>query len=568
MHNVAVRRSAQEPLTQRLIVGWQKSLNRLRSRLVKSLRFRFALALTLLVSCVVILSVFVGVVPDRKAERIESRIQVAEAVATLSSILLREGDPTGFRNSLQFIVERNPDIHAVVLKRDAGDDVRFSAAVDEKYSLGTIKTDVVHVPLLRQKQQWGELLVHFVSGSNEPWQKRLMQARWSAVLFIPLASFVLFLLLPGKVLQALMRARTISSVEELAGYAMRTEAAAKRRPGFPGKWFRAMQKARDAKDERARAGKPQGAVRPARILVVDDSEENRHFLSIVLRDMGHEVVLAEHGRQALQAMFDEGQGNNRFDMVLMNVHMAVMNGYTAVKEMRLRGVRGVIVALASSASPDAQAKALAAGYTHFLAKPIDLDKMIALVDSLSAGVTGTRQSRESDAILRSGQSDLGADDARFSSYADGNHPRAAAHSKQSALSGVPGSTQRDCVPVFSKLPVAQPFFYRISGSYVKSLPVKLDELRRAVVENKIGKAAQIAATIKCAAVKAGYPGFSELCKPLQMTGSDAERDIARSVKELESYAGRVIAGWHQTGAPRVAVQNSQFTATIRARSTA
>ena len=63
---------------------------------------------------------------------------------------------------------------------------------------------------------------------------------------------------------------------------------------------------------------------PARVLVVDDAEENRELVTVVLGEAGLRVEGAESGQVAL----DKAQ-RERFDLILMDMHMPDMDGYTA-----------------------------------------------------------------------------------------------------------------------------------------------------------------------------------------------------------------------------------------------
>jgi signal transduction histidine kinase/ActR/RegA family two-component response regulator len=107
---------------------------------------------------------------------------------------------------------------------------------------------------------------------------------------------------------------------------------------------------------------------PARALVVDDHPVNRDLAATFMQALGFEVVCAEDGRQAVDAM-----KSGWFDIVLMDLHMPVMDGLEATREIRgLPGARGLtpIVALTASACDETVGDCLRAGMNSHLAKPI------------------------------------------------------------------------------------------------------------------------------------------------------------------------------------------------------
>ena len=76
-----------------------------------------------------------------------------------------------------------------------------------------------------------------------------------------------------------------------------------------------------------------------RVLVVDDSETNRKLLQLMLRSAGAIVQHADNGEQAIQRA-----GVERFDIILMDMQMPILDGYAATTELRRRGVKIPIIA--------------------------------------------------------------------------------------------------------------------------------------------------------------------------------------------------------------------------------
>ncbi|MCO5103289.1 MAG: response regulator [Burkholderiaceae bacterium] len=116
------------------------------------------------------------------------------------------------------------------------------------------------------------------------------------------------------------------------------------------------------------------------ILVVEDDVRNVFALASVLEPTGIRVEIARNGREALEWL-DSHRGKQGADLVLMDIMMPEMDGYTAMREIRKRpdGKRIPIIALTAKAMRDDQEKCLAAGASDYIAKPLDVDKLMSLV---------------------------------------------------------------------------------------------------------------------------------------------------------------------------------------------
>ena len=113
----------------------------------------------------------------------------------------------------------------------------------------------------------------------------------------------------------------------------------------------------------------------ARILVVDDSDINRDVAERILTDEGAIVELAVDGQDAVNIISSTAQ---RFDAVLMDVQMPVMDGYTATGVIRNQlGLKDLpVIALTAGAMKGQRDNAIAAGMTDFIPKPFDVDELV------------------------------------------------------------------------------------------------------------------------------------------------------------------------------------------------
>lgn len=107
-----------------------------------------------------------------------------------------------------------------------------------------------------------------------------------------------------------------------------------------------------------------------RVLLADDSSDNRALFNIMLGKLGAVVDLAEDGRAAVELA-----KNASYDVVLMDVQMPYMDGHEATKYLRKNGYQKPIIALTAHAMKEERERASASGFTDFLSKPLQFDTL-------------------------------------------------------------------------------------------------------------------------------------------------------------------------------------------------
>ena len=125
-----------------------------------------------------------------------------------------------------------------------------------------------------------------------------------------------------------------------------------------------------------------GALDGRRVLVVEDDARNIFALSSVLEPKGVKIEIARNGREAIDTLTRSmSQPTTAVDLVLMDIMMPEMDGLTAIREIRRRPWAGKlpIIAITAKAMQDDQEKCLAAGANDYIAKPLDVDKLLSLV---------------------------------------------------------------------------------------------------------------------------------------------------------------------------------------------
>jgi len=119
-----------------------------------------------------------------------------------------------------------------------------------------------------------------------------------------------------------------------------------------------------------------------RILVVEDDVRNIYALTNILEPRGAVVEIARNGEEALEKLRRaETAPEAAIDLVLMDVMMPVMDGLTATRQIRANSdwKKLPIIMLTAKAMPDDQRRCIDAGANDYMAKPLDVDKLLSLV---------------------------------------------------------------------------------------------------------------------------------------------------------------------------------------------
>lgn len=114
--------------------------------------------------------------------------------------------------------------------------------------------------------------------------------------------------------------------------------------------------------------------------MVEDIEVNREILGMILAETGIGMDMAENGEAAVSKFSEQPAA---YDIIFMDIHMPVMDGYTATRAIRaLPGPEAAavpIVAMTANAFKEDIDKCLQAGMNSHLAKPLEVDKLYAVL---------------------------------------------------------------------------------------------------------------------------------------------------------------------------------------------
>ena len=243
---------------------------------------------------------------------------------------------------------------------------------------------------------------------------------------------------------------------------------------------------------------------PQQVLVVDDGAENRELVRLVLEAEGLRVEEAENGQIALERV-----AGGHVDLILMDMQMPVMDGFTATRRLREEGRTLPIVALTANAMKGFEQELLAAGCTAYLTKPVDIDRLVETV----AGILGAEQ--------------ISLPPLKFSPAEPISMP----------LSENPPATQ---APVISRL-AEHPRLRGIVRKFGLQLGERLAIIEQAQASLDYEQLAQLGHWLKGSAGTVGFDEFTEPARALEQAAKDRDpAELATAVTALRDLVQRLV----------------------------
>jgi two-component system response regulator AtoC len=111
-----------------------------------------------------------------------------------------------------------------------------------------------------------------------------------------------------------------------------------------------------------------------RVLVIDDEENLRHYLQVVLREEGYHVEAAQDGTEALEKM-----QHHPWDIILCDIRMPRMDGMAFLKEVKAKGLEGTIIMMSAYGTVNSAVEAMKMGAFDYISKPFNADEIILTI---------------------------------------------------------------------------------------------------------------------------------------------------------------------------------------------
>ncbi|BHH85199.1 hybrid sensor histidine kinase/response regulator [Desulforhopalus sp. 52FAK] len=245
----------------------------------------------------------------------------------------------------------------------------------------------------------------------------------------------------------------------------------------------------------------------ARILVVDDGAENRELVKIVLEEAGLLVDEAENGAIGVQLAT-----TNNYDLILMDVQMPVMDGFTAARTMREKGISLPIIALTANAMQGFEQECLDNGYSDYTTKPVDIDKLMEMV-------------------------------ANYLQEGDFDQPASTATQTVSKMDKTdnPKPAIQPSEPVISRFS-EHPKLKKVVQQFADKLPGEIVSLNAAHATGDLAKVANLAHWLKGAAGTVGYDAFTKPAERLEAAAKSEQRNaIPALLTEINTLTANLVS---------------------------
>jgi PAS domain S-box-containing protein len=246
-----------------------------------------------------------------------------------------------------------------------------------------------------------------------------------------------------------------------------------------------------------------------RVLSCEDGPSNQKLITLVLRRAGAAVVdTAMNGQVGVELAMSKS-----YDVILMDMQMPVMDGYTATGKLRDSGCTVPIIAMTAHAMKGEEQKCLDAGCTGYVPKPIEVNRLLQTVAKLT-GIRGA-EIQAPVKIVRTEPIPTG--------------------------------------PIKSALPMDDPDFKEVVLEFVDRLGDRLGEIQHAWEEKELTRVAQLAHWLKGSGGSAGFSAFTTPAKKLEALAKGGELDqIGTAIEELRQLASRIDVA----DAPQTPSENS------------
>ena len=269
----------------------------------------------------------------------------------------------------------------------------------------------------------------------------------------------------------------------------------------------------------------------AQVLVVDDGAENRQLVRVLLEEVGLHVSEAENGQLALDAV---AQG--RFDLVLMDMQMPVMDGQTATRLLRERGCLLPVIALTANAMKGFEHELESSGFSGYLTKPIDVDALLQELAQRLGGKAVALAVAEAEAEAEATTEATAEPEFKLE--------RTSARSTDRTYSAdrADCADSADDTPLVSRL-ASHAKLGRIVARFVEQLPTKRVQMEEAAARGDMAELAALAHWLKGAGGSMGFDALFEPAKALEEAAQQDDNAAARlTLDDIRRIEARIRLG--------------------------
>ena len=268
------------------------------------------------------------------------------------------------------------------------------------------------------------------------------------------------------------------------------------------------------------------ASRSLQILLAEDTPANQKLAMAVLRRRGHRVDLATNGREAVDLA-----GRRRYDLVLMDVQMPVMDGLQATAAIRSLGDDSCpevpILALTAHAMRGDQERCLRAGMDGYIAKPIDIDSFLNVVEAFAPRPGDDPPEAPAPAVASPGGP-------------PGGDGRSNAGGSQEDTVGVDPGALYDRAATLKRLGNDEELFRDMIAYFMDDYPRLLDQLRLGLLEDDARGVERSAHSLKGLASNCGSGPAARAASLVEDIGREGRLpEAAEAVERLVSELHRL-----------------------------
>ncbi len=259
-----------------------------------------------------------------------------------------------------------------------------------------------------------------------------------------------------------------------------------------------------------------------RILVAEDVETNQVLMNDLLDALGASVEIAGHGEAALMKLelFD-----GKFDLILMDVQMPVLDGLEATRRIRAGRLNPEIpiIALTANGAMQERQKCLTAGMNDFLNKPLEVAKLIQVL---------SRWKPQSLALAPAPATPTIAKSAAVAAKAIASTPD---------LPPFPAIAGLDTAETLSRMDNRRPLYEKILIDFCRRFAGEAEKIKAALANHDLETAARLAHSLKGVSATIGADQLSKIAADLEIDIEKEEDDVTEQVAAVEQILNDTIA---------------------------